>query len=421
MHASLDLSAGHVFAEKFRIIEPLVRGVLGAVYVAEELSSGRRRALKLLEPGAVADDAHSRFEEQVRASSLIPSEHVVDVIAAGIEGPERVPWVAMELLGGEALDEYCERLGALSLNQTYAITFELCQALAAAHELGIVHAGLRPNKIFLANLGAAGAKFTVKVLDFGLVNPLQAPSAGPAAIDELLWLAPEQVTDGQSIAFGTDVWALGLLVFRLLSGRDYFRAAHGPESALREELLREELPKASERTRKLGAAPVPEGFDDWFARCVARPIGERFSQAQQAWQALHPLLVNAGATPRAPQVASARRRREAPRIIESKVGPDSSGKTLISRSDADLRRSSNPELQPDAVAEVRISSSPELRGSRPSLLPAERAAGGVLLFGLIFVLLLGAASALWLKHGKHRAESPPAVPSAPLESSHPAR
>src|SRR6188768_2240165 len=113
----LALSPGQIFAGQFRVEKALAQGGMGAVYVVEQLSTGKKRALKLMLPSAAVVDGARRFEQEARTSSLIPSEHVVDVIAAGIEGPERIPWLAMELLEGESLEAHLERIGPLSPGQ----------------------------------------------------------------------------------------------------------------------------------------------------------------------------------------------------------------------------------------------------------------------------------------------------------------
>src|SRR3954471_20711343 len=141
----LDLTEGAIFAEQFRVIQPLAQGGMGAVYVVEQLSTGKKRALKLMLPSAAVMDGTRRFEQEARTSSLIQSEHVVDVIAAGLEGPEQVPWLAMALLDGGSLESHLTRAGALSATQTYEIIVQLAHALSAAHDIDVVHRDIKPD------------------------------------------------------------------------------------------------------------------------------------------------------------------------------------------------------------------------------------------------------------------------------------
>jgi len=264
---------------------------MGAVYVVEQLSTGKRRALKLMLPSATLVDGTRRFEQEARTSSLIPSEHVVDVIGAGLEGPERIPWLAMELLDGETLEDYLIRSGPLSPRETRGILAQLAHALCAAHDLGIVHRDLKPDNIFLARSRTADSAFMVKVLDFGLAVLINASTRNTTAIGSPLWMAPEQCETDRPITLATDVWPLGLLAFRMLSGRHYWRSSvDGTLASLMRELLVDELPSASKRGVEFGWSVFPPGFDAWFARCVAREPGFRFHHARAAWEELLPLL-----------------------------------------------------------------------------------------------------------------------------------
>jgi eukaryotic-like serine/threonine-protein kinase len=287
----LALGPGQIFAGQFRVERALAQGGMGAVYVVEQLSTGKKRALKLMLPSATLVDGTRRFEQEARTSSLIPSEHVVDVIGAGIEGPERIPWLAMELLEGETLEDYLNRQGPLGLRNARDIFAQLLHALCAAHDLGIVHRDLKPDNIFLAQSRTADSAFMVKVLDFGLAVLVNAGTRNTTAIGSPLWMAPEQCETDRPITLATDVWPLGLLVFRMLSGRHYWRTVEeGSLPSLMRELLIDELPPASRRGLELGGSAFPPGFDEWFARCVAREPGLRFQHARAAWQALQPLL-----------------------------------------------------------------------------------------------------------------------------------
>ena len=291
----LDLTEGAIFAQQFRVIRPLAQGGMGAVYMVEQLSTGKKRALKLMLPSAAVIDGTRRFEQEARTSSLIPSEHVVDVIAAGVEGPEQVPWLAMELLEGESLEAHLLRAGALSATHSYEILLQLAHALSAAHDIDVVHRDIKPDNIFLARARNAGSEFMVKVLDFGLATIVAADTRNTTALGSPLWMAPEQAQQDEPISLATDVWAFGLLAFRMLSGRIFWRASDGSLHQLLRELLIDPLPSASQRGAELAGAALPAGFDEWFSRCVARSPSLRFQHARDAWLALEPLLEAAGA------------------------------------------------------------------------------------------------------------------------------
>src|SRR4051794_7624024 len=118
---------------------------MGAVYVALQLSTNKRRAIKLmLDLRSDDPDLIKRFEQEAKVGALIASEHVVDVIAAGVDAQTRAPWLAMELLDGEDLGTYSDRVGALAPSEVREILGQLCHALAAAHQIPIVHRDLKP-------------------------------------------------------------------------------------------------------------------------------------------------------------------------------------------------------------------------------------------------------------------------------------
>ncbi|HEY4156793.1 MAG TPA: protein kinase [Polyangiaceae bacterium] len=294
-----QFAAGTVVAGDFRIVRLLSEGGMGAVYVAEQLSTGRERALKVMLRDLVSDPIlRKRFEQEARVASRIESEHVVEVVGAGVDAASHVPWLAMELLRGEDLSQLVERRGALALGEVLALFEQLCHALGAAHDQGVVHRDLKPENVFLAESRRAGAAYTVKVLDFGIAKVLaEANTKRTAAMGSPMWMAPEQ-TEQSAVTPATDVWALGLIAFWLLTGRYFWKVANTDEVTiprLMREMLFEPIPAASERALELGVAlPVSTSFDVWFARAVAREPSARFANARALYDELR-LLVGSAA------------------------------------------------------------------------------------------------------------------------------
>lgn len=165
------LQPGSVFAGDFRIERALAMGGMGAVYVAEQLSTGRKRALKLLLPSLVESErSRERFEQEARVASRIASDHVVEVVSAGVDPASGAPWLAMELLEGETLAGRVERAGPLPPAETLEVMRQLCHALGAAHASGLVHRDIKPENLFLARPRRDGVPFTLKILDFGIAK-----------------------------------------------------------------------------------------------------------------------------------------------------------------------------------------------------------------------------------------------------------
>ncbi|HRI65154.1 MAG TPA: serine/threonine-protein kinase [Polyangium sp.] len=295
--------AGAILGGDFRIERQLGAGGMGAVYVAEQISTGRRRALKLMHPSLVSDvKLRERFEQEARVGARIPSDHVVQVIAAGVDEATGSPFIAMELLDGEDLAAALSKRGAFSPSDVQAILQPVCHALGAAHAAGIVHRDLKPENIFLLHTRDVQRSFDVKLLDFGIAKlTADARTMATSAMGTPLWMAPEQTDPRAKIAPTADVWPLGLLVFTMLTGRPFWRvASDGSASmqALMREILFESVDAPSVRAVELQIdVPLPVGFDAWFLKCLDRDPARRFPTANEAWEALVPVL---GAELRAP-------------------------------------------------------------------------------------------------------------------------
>ena len=293
MTQSSQLGPGSVVGGDFTIVAPLDEGGMGAVFIAEQRSTGKRRALKLMHREIVADPGLTkRFEQEAKVGARIRSEHVVEVLAAGVDGPSGLPFLVMELLEGEDLRHRVKR-GALAPDEVRVIFEQLSHAMGAAHASGVVHRDLKPENVFLAtSLRAGSAPYVVKVLDFGIAK-IQAEAGTRAtrgAVGSPMWMAPEQTAPGP-VTPAADVWAMGLLAYELFTGRSFWRAANeaeGTTAQLIREIVLDPIPAPSARATRADA--LPPGFDAWFARCVAREPLARFSDASHLWRAMQGLF-----------------------------------------------------------------------------------------------------------------------------------
>lgn len=292
-----DLVQGTTFASDYRVVRKIAQGGMGAVYEAEQLSTAKRRALKVMLPQLVADpQLRARFEQEAKIGALIASEHVVEVVGAGIDAASGMPWLAMELLEGETLDAAMRRRTSFTPPETAQIFEQLCHALGAAHDAHIVHRDLKPENIFMARSHrVGGGDRDVKILDFGVAKIVSENSnQTTGALGTPMWLAPEQLQGHVSPA--SDVWALGLIAFTMLAGFPYWRGADSPSPSLAEvlqEISMKPLDPPSLRAAQKGRS-LPSGFDAWFARCVVRDPAARFPTAREAFAALVPILATGG-------------------------------------------------------------------------------------------------------------------------------
>jgi phosphate transport system substrate-binding protein len=287
-----ELTPGAIFASSYRILHILDEGGMGAVYAVEQMRTGARRALKIMHHELVGDPRfRDRFAQESRIGASIKSDHVVQVLDAGVDKSTNIPFLVMDFLEGQSLTSALKERGAYSATEVGEIFRQLCHAIGAAHALGIVHRDLKPDNIFLAVPRTTGVAFSVKVLDFGIAKILADSQKSTGLLGTNLWMAPEQTQASTTIGSPTDVWALGLIAFLLLTGQHYWNDPEASTPVFMRQLLIDELVPASARARERGLAHLlPARFDEWFARCVNRDARYRFANAADAYAALEPLL-----------------------------------------------------------------------------------------------------------------------------------
>ncbi|HEY1958538.1 MAG TPA: serine/threonine-protein kinase [Polyangiaceae bacterium] len=287
----MSFAPGTVLAGDFRIERPLAQGGMGAVFVATQLSTGKLRALKTMSPSLVHNpDSMRRFEQEARVGARIASEHVVEVVAAGVDRATGVPYLVMELLEGEDLLSRLKR-GPLAGDELRTVVEQLAHAVGAAHDAGVVHRDLKPENVFLAMSRRSGASLVVKVLDFGIAKVTEDERRTTAAYGTPMWLSPEQTHRGE-ITPAADVWAFGLLVYVMTTGHFFWRSGESPTGSiatLMSEIVSEPIPLASVRAAEQRARVLP-GFDAWLARALDRDPRARFRNVREAFDALGPIL-----------------------------------------------------------------------------------------------------------------------------------
>jgi len=311
---TLSLEPGQIIDREYKVERLLSQGGMGAVYVVEHVTTGKRRALKVMLPHLVRDQAsRDRFEREARIGARIESDNVVEVVDAGVDEGTGLPFLVMELLDGVDLDHVIESQKTIPPAGVADIVDQLCDALGRGHAIGVVHSDLKPENVFLEKPRRRGVAFTVKVMDFGiakLISDEVREARVTTPMGSPLWMAPEQTQRGAAITPATDVWALGLLVYRMLTGVSYWRGANAPDGTVSVgglvlEVVVQPLDPASLRAREMGvAALLPAGFDAWFARCVVREQDQRFANASLTWDALEPILGGAPKAAPAPHVAT---------------------------------------------------------------------------------------------------------------------
>jgi phosphate transport system substrate-binding protein len=286
------LRVGTLVAAAYRVVRPLAEGGMGVIYEVEQVATGARRALKVMHGQFAGDDQHrARFVREARLTASVPTDHVAQILDAGLDPATGLLFMVMELLEGMTLSQRMRRQDAFEWSDALTVLGQVAHALRAAHALGIVHRDLKPANVFLAQSRHATVPFMVKLLDFGIAKALAAAAdVSAVGLGTPSWMAPEQTAVDEHVGPQADVWAFGLLAYLALTGRHYFAGANAASvatAAILREVLLDPLPPASRRAAEVGFADrLPQGFDEWFARCVERDPSKRFPEAGAAFDAL---------------------------------------------------------------------------------------------------------------------------------------
>lgn len=226
---------GDVIGGKYRIEGILGEGAMGIVYAAHHLQLDEPIALKVLRHELAANrDAVKRFTREAQAAAKIKNEHVTRVFDIG-ELESGTPYIVMEALEGEDLARWLHARGALRLEEAITFVLQGCEALAEAHVLGIVHRDLKPSNLFCSRRPDGG--LSIKILDFGISKIAQASaiaddaraSGAKATVESPVYMSPEQMLSRADVDHRTDIWALGVILFELLTNEVPFEGETLPE------------------------------------------------------------------------------------------------------------------------------------------------------------------------------------------------
>jgi serine/threonine protein kinase len=270
----MRIEAGTVIAEKYRLEAPLARGGMGSVWIARHVTLGSRLAVKFLDPTLAKSAAFvARFEAEARAAASIESPHVVHVQDFGLE--EGTPYLVMELLRGEDLRTRLRRRGRLTLAECAELLVQVGKALRRAHAAGIVHRDIKPGNLFLARLDDDEV---LKVLDFGIAKQARTAVGESTKTGELIgtphYVSPEQARGDKDVDHRTDVWAVGVIAYKMVTGELPF-----PGDGFGK-VLSSVLTETPRPVRAI-VPSLPEPLDGFFARALAKKREERFQSVRE--------------------------------------------------------------------------------------------------------------------------------------------
>lgn len=286
---------GQVVADRYAIIKKLGEGGMGAVYLGEHVKMGRKSAIKVMNPSMANDpDAISRFNREASNASRISHPNVCQIYDFG-ETPEGIIYLAMEFIQGAALTEIIERDGALPPARAVRILRQSADALAAAHDLGIVHRDLKPDNIMIVQ-GRDGTD-VVKVVDFGIAKAVAGDEAGQKVTKTGLvvgtpeYMSPEQLS-GDKLDGRSDIYSLGLVFYRMLTGVLPFQADSAQETMIKR-LTDDPMPLATARPD----ITFPPRLQAVLDKALARSPGERYGNAADFGRDAEAAVAASGAVP----------------------------------------------------------------------------------------------------------------------------
>jgi tRNA A-37 threonylcarbamoyl transferase component Bud32 len=260
---------------RYRLAAHLASGGMGAVYRAEHVYMRKELALKLLRPDLSSlPDIAERFRRESEIAAALEHDNIVRVTDFG-RSPEGWLFLAMELLEGESLFERLRRSGPMMPEEAVQILVQVCSGLEAAHARGVVHRDLKPENIFLTARPAGG----VKILDFGiakLTDPqIASDTQAGVVVGTPEYLSPEQASGG-AIDSRADLYAVGLIAWRMLAGHHPFKADDG--RALLMMQATRPVPPLSEPRPDLLAWP---GLLSAIARACSKEVADRHPSAAE--------------------------------------------------------------------------------------------------------------------------------------------
>jgi len=270
------------FVGRYRIVQLIGEGGMGAVYEAVHPGLKKRVAIKVLLPRiAERHDARVRFLREGEAASRINHPNVVSVFDVGEDND--VPYLVMEFLEGRTLDDLLARRGALDLSDAVSLFLPIMAAVAAGHDCGVVHRDLKPQNIFLAQ-GRRGEPVP-KVLDFGVSKLLDHDGPPVTRTDTMLgtacYMSPEQARGARNVDARSDQFTLGLILYEMMTGRRAYRGENDLE------ILYNAAGGTIQPAQEL-RPDLPQQVYGLLSRMLATAPAERFPGLREAARVLLP-------------------------------------------------------------------------------------------------------------------------------------
>ncbi len=268
-----DIAQGDLLGEAYRVEKKLGEGGMGTVFLARDVKLERDVAVKVLARQLCSDAAAvARFEHEARVTARFDHPNIVPVYAVG-RFHER-PFMVMKLLEGTSLAQrLAARPGAWPWAEVRPIIEPLCRGLTYLHEQGLIHRDVKPSNVYVSPAGH------VTLLDFGVLKETSKDlTVTGQMLGTLRFMAPEQLTQASAVDARADLYALGVMLYRMVAGRTPF---DGDDFAVAQKKMTEDPPSAATFN---GALPAPVA--DVLLKAVSRDRSARFGSAQELLDAL---------------------------------------------------------------------------------------------------------------------------------------
>ena len=403
------IDVGSVIDETYTIEALIGRGGMGAVFLASHKRlAGKKVAIKMLLADLGGDEILARFKREADIASTLDHPNIVKVENYNVL-PDGTPYIAYEFLQGESL---AQRLaaGPMALDPIYSLLRGVGSALAAAHRAGIVHRDLKPQNIFLVQSEVAGnAVELAKVLDFG-ISKLRGSTTVKTQEATLLgtpqYMAPEQATGQHSnVDDRTDIFALGAIVYEMVSGRPAFSGASIPEVVFK---------VVYEQPAPLDAS-VPPHIARAIEKAMAKPREERFASVSELVEAItgQPLAPTTRPPLPGPATTGERKKNTANEAFAQTMGSGDHGPAIAVAPTTASKQSPSvrvPSSDVNAVA-ATVASAPGTAAA-PSIAPQAKRSLGWILGLVIGGAALAAGGVYFAMRGSPPApQQPPSRPT----------
>jgi eukaryotic-like serine/threonine-protein kinase len=273
-----ELKHGTMFAERYEIVAPLGRGSTGVIYKAKHTFLNRTVALKVLHPQLVKEaESVARFSREAQAVSALSHPNIIAIHDFGVTGGG-LPYLVMDLADGPTLGERIKLSGALPARRAVPLFIQICDALAHAHNRGIIHRDVKPGNILLVR--SEQGDEVVKIVDFGIAK---MPAAGPAmqitqsgdVLGSPLYMSPEQCM-GSVLDYRTDIFSLGCVMYVTLSAKEPFIGENVLETMYKRTVevaqpLRDVCPEIE----------IPQALDVILQRALSQHPDDRYQSMEQ--------------------------------------------------------------------------------------------------------------------------------------------